>query len=149
MHMRAVNAQRGFSVLAVIVCLLFSMIVGVIGVLSIYASLGDEIYAEDPVQWRIDHEEADRGAIPPVSNKFVWMVLTFTSLLSIASGYIAGRIGREAPIFHAVVAGIIVIVLGILMGRGGHDPTPAWANALGFLTTLPLMILGAWMASQD
>jgi hypothetical protein len=76
-------------------------------------------------------------------------MLAFTSLVGVATGYVAGRIGREAPIFHAVVAGIIMVVLGMLMARGGHDPTPGWANAIGFLTTLPLMILGAWMASQD
>ena len=59
-------------------------------------------------------------------------------------------VGRETPIFNAVVAGIVLVVVGFLLGHGGgHDPVPSWANALGFLMTLPLMILGAWMASQD
>lgn len=79
--------------------------------------------------------------------------LAITMCLGIAGyvfgGYVAASYCQSRPIRHAMAAGFISVVIG-LVGYLGliQSPFPRWMQALGFLITIPSMYAGArWSMS--
>ena len=143
------KGQRGFSIVAVIASLAFGLVVGMIGYFSIESTMGEAAYAVDVREWMQEQEEPDPHRMPPYSDGFLYRLLALLVFLDVAAGFIAGRMGRDAPLMHAAAAGLLLVVIGLLLEpAAGANPFPSWYNTLGYLLTVPLFMLGGWMASK-
>jgi hypothetical protein len=66
------------------------------------------------------------------------------TLSTVVGGYIAARIGSDAPYWNAGAFGVFGILLGALLG---YD-LPLWFNAIGFALAVPSALLGGWLAAR-
>ncbi len=65
---------------------------------------------------------------------------------TVLGGYVAGRIARHSFLKHALAAGGLSLVLGILLFRGDDGPYSGLVASLGYGLHLPLALLGGWLA---
>lgn len=70
-----------------------------------------------------------------------WMVaLAYRGVYAVAGGYVTAALAPNRPVRHAVVLGVVGIVLGVVATWG---ITPAWFNVLLVVLGLPCVWLGA------
>lgn len=79
---------------------------------------------------------------------FLMVSMVVGGCFTVLGGYVAGRIARHSFLKHAVVAGALSLVLGILLFRADEGPYSGVVALLGYGLHLPLALLGGWLASQ-
>jgi hypothetical protein len=75
-----------------------------------------------------------------------WMValaVVYRSSYAVAGGYVTAALAPNRPVRHAVVLGIVGIVLGVLGAVAAWGIAPAWFNVLLMVLGLPCAWLGA------
>jgi len=60
-------------------------------------------------------------------------------------GYVAGRIGRQAPLLNAALLG--VLSEGLTYFLSSRD-APLWFTVFGYAGVFPVALLGGWLASR-
>jgi hypothetical protein len=83
----------------------------------------------------------------PQSFALALFLVTGGLLASMAGGYTAKAIAREAGIRHAAWAGIMAIPLSIAISVLLGDSGPGWLNAMSIATIVPAALLGGWLAT--
>jgi len=69
---------------------------------------------------------------------------TFSTVIG---GYIAARIAKNLPLFNAFAVGVVGIAAAILLG--GQSESPWWFSAFGYISTIPVAIVGGWLARRE
>jgi len=65
-------------------------------------------------------------------------------------GYLAASLGPTRPIAHALLSGVICIVIGAAGYLGVvSSPLLPWAQVMGFLLTIPCVLAGAAWYSRS
>jgi len=77
---------------------------------------------------------------------FLLISMVVGGSFTVLGGYVAGRIARHSFLKHAVVAGVLSLVLGILLFRADDGPYSGVVSLLGYGLHLPLALLGGWLA---
>jgi hypothetical protein len=97
------------------------------------------------------------GVFPPVAVQqeqgfdTTWMValaLVYRGVYSVVGGYVTAALAPNRPVRHAVVLGIVGMVLGVLGAAATWGITPAWFNILLIVLGLPCALLGARARSR-
>lgn len=72
------------------------------------------------------------------------------SFFTALGGYVAARLATADPLRHAVVVGLLSLVLaGLLATTPGDGPEPAWwVGAIGYLLAVPAAFAGGWLAAR-
>lgn len=73
-------------------------------------------------------------------------ILVYSILLSIFSGWLAGRIAAKAGLAHAFVAGMLLLAVGIGVQASVWDAMPLWYHVLFLIAILPANLVGGWLA---
>jgi len=70
----------------------------------------------------------------------------FTAL----GGYVAARLAPADPFRHALIVGLLSLVLAVLLATSpGEGPEAAWwVDALGYLLAVPAAATGGWLGSR-
>jgi hypothetical protein len=70
----------------------------------------------------------------------------FTAL----GGYVAARLAPADPLRHAVIVGLLSLVLAILMATSsGEGPEAAWwVDLVGYLLVVPAAAVGGWLGAR-
>ncbi len=70
----------------------------------------------------------------------------FTAL----GGYVAARLATAEPFRHAMIVGLLSLVLAALLATSpGEGPEAAWwVDALGYLLALPAAAAGGWLGAR-
>jgi len=79
---------------------------------------------------------------------FLMVSMVVGGCFTVLGGYVAGRIARHSFLKHAVIAGALSLVLGILLFRADEGPYSGVVALFGYGLHLPLALLGGWLASQ-
>jgi hypothetical protein len=79
---------------------------------------------------------------------FLMISMVVGGCFTVLGGYVAGRIARHSFLKHAVIAGALSLVLGILLFRADDGPYSGVVALLGYGLHLPLALLGGWLASR-
>jgi len=69
---------------------------------------------------------------------------TFSTVLG---GYVAARVAKSLPLFNAFAVGVIGIATGVLLGGSGDSPL--WFSAIGYISTIPMAIVGGLLARNS
>jgi hypothetical protein len=69
----------------------------------------------------------------------VWLILG--TVFCVPGGFVAGRIAKDAPIFNAIVVGILIVLLNLAL-LSSMAKAPLWYIAIGFLLIIPASYLG-------
>ncbi|MFQ5349786.1 MAG: hypothetical protein ACE5EG_05015, partial [Thermoanaerobaculia bacterium] len=71
--------------------------------------------------------------------EFIISATLHGSFFTALGGYVAARVAPEDPMRHAVIVGVLSLVLAVLMTNApGQGPEPAWwVDALGYLLAVP------------
>ena len=83
---------------------------------------------------------------------YSWATLTMDLgrlvLALVGGGFVASRIARRAPIWHAAAVG--ALILGPMAAQGFPDPTarPAWYWLATLAAIVPAALLGGWLSSH-
>ena len=88
--------------------------------------------------------EAIRAAIASAPIGALLVVILGWALGSLAGGFVAGWIGRSAPIAHALVLGVLLTLAGIVNNL--MLPPPAWFWIATLVVFLPAAYAGARLA---
>lgn len=82
--------------------------------------------------------------------EFIFTATLHGSFFTALGGYVAARLAPADPLRHAVIVGVLSLVLGILLVTApGEGPQPAWwVDALGFLLAVPAAAAGGWLAAR-
>jgi len=92
------------------------------------------------------------GVFPPVAVQkeqgfdTPWMAalaLVYRGVYAAVGGYVTAALAPNRPVSHAVILGIVGIVLGVLGAVATWGITPAWFNVLLLVIGLPCVLLGA------
>jgi uncharacterized membrane protein YsdA (DUF1294 family) len=79
-----------------------------------------------------------------------WSFLLFSMVVggsfTVLGGYVAGRVARHSFLKHALAAGALSLVLGIVLFRSDDGPYSGIVAILGYGLHLPLALLGGWLA---
>jgi len=65
---------------------------------------------------------------------------------TVLGGYVAGRIARHSFLTHALAAGGLSLVIGIVLFHSDEGPYSGIIATLGYGLHLPLALLGGWLA---
>ncbi len=70
----------------------------------------------------------------------------FTAL----GGYVAARLAPDDPMRHALIVGVLSLLLAILLTTApGEGPETAWwVDALGYLLAVPAAVAGGWLGAR-
>jgi len=83
-----------------------------------------------------------------MTEQFVWWVLlialTYRAAYTILSGYITALLSPNKPMPHAIILGIIGVVVTILGSAANWDKSAAWYPIALILITLPCTWLGGF-----
>lgn len=98
-------------------------------------------------------EKAGIFTPPEVRFDTTWMVLTaltYRILYSIAGGYLTAKLAPSRPMLHAIVLGLIGLVMStaaaiVLIPK---DYGPAWYPIALAVTAFPVAWLGGWLATR-
>ena len=87
------------------------------------------------------------GVFPPIGKGiFIWwmllLALIYRGIYTIASGYVTAKLAPNNPMRHAVILGIIGVVVTILGSIANWDKSAAWYPIALILITLPCTWLG-------
>jgi ABC-type multidrug transport system permease subunit len=92
------------------------------------------------------------GVFPPLAVQqeqgfdTTWMValaLAYRAIYMVAGGYATAALAPNGPVLHAVVLGVVGIVLGVLGAVATWGIAPAWFNVLLIVLGPPCAWLGA------
>jgi hypothetical protein len=67
---------------------------------------------------------------------------------TVLGGYVAGRLARHSFLRHALAAGVLSLVLGIVFFGGDDGPYAGLIAIVGYGLHLPLAVLGGWVAGR-
>lgn len=72
------------------------------------------------------------------------------SFFTAVGGYVAARLATADRLRHAVVVGLLSLVLAALLATApGDGPEPAWwVDAIGYLLAVPSAATGGWLAAR-
>jgi len=84
------------------------------------------------------------GAIIDQNDSYLLASLLLGTFSTVLGGYVAARIAKRLPLFNACAVGWFGIFLGILLGGSGDSPW--WFNAIGYISTIPMAIVGGLLA---
>lgn len=78
------------------------------------------------------------------------LALSYRIVFGIAGGYIVARLAPRNPMRHAIIYGVIGLVLGFLGGAGAiaADMGPVWYPVLLALTAIPCAWVGGALAGR-
>jgi VIT1/CCC1 family predicted Fe2+/Mn2+ transporter len=65
---------------------------------------------------------------------------------TVLGGYVAGRIARHSFLKHALAAGGLSLVIGMVLFHSEDGPYSGIVSTLGYGLHLPLALLGGWLA---
>ncbi len=87
------------------------------------------------------------GIFPqPGHGFFLWwmllLALSYRGLYTVAAGYVAAALAPDRPVGHAIILGIIGVVVTILGSIANWDKSAAWYPIALILITLPCAWLG-------
>lgn len=70
------------------------------------------------------------------------------SLFTGLGGYVAGRLAPADPLRHALLVGLLSLVLAALLATTpGQGPEPPWwVDLAGYLLAVPAALTGGWLA---
>jgi len=77
---------------------------------------------------------------------FLLISMVVGGSFTVLGGYVAGRLARHSFLKHALAAGGLSLVLGILLFRSDDGPYSGVVAILGYGLHLPLAMLGGWLA---
>ncbi|HUI62609.1 MAG TPA: hypothetical protein VLX90_20440 [Steroidobacteraceae bacterium] len=67
---------------------------------------------------------------------------------TVLGGYVAGRLARHAFLKHALGAGVISFVVGILLPGSDESPYSGLLSLVAYTCHFPLALLGGWFAAR-
>ncbi len=81
--------------------------------------------------------------------EFILSATLHGSFFTALGGYIAARLATADPLRHAVIVGLLSLVLAILLATSPVEgPEPAWwVDALGYLLVVPAAATGGWLGA--
>lgn len=82
--------------------------------------------------------------------EFIISATIHGSFFTALGGYVAARMAPADPLRHAVIVGVLSLVLATLLTTSpGGGPEPAWwVDALGYLLAVPAAAAGGWLAAR-
>ena len=146
--LRAPARQRGFSFVAVIAGFLFAALAAYLVLLGLGAVFGKAAFAVDLEQWTREQQQASTSLPPPYTLTFLCVLLIASAVVDVAAGWVAAKVGNESPMTNAFAVGLVGCVLTLLMPQS-ENLFPAWYNIIAFVTIIPLMLAGAYIAMAD
>jgi len=109
------------------------------GVVSFIVFSGDSLAAG-----ATQAEITAAGKIIEQNDGYLLFDLLLGSLSTVIGSYIAARIAKHLPLFNAFAVGVVGITAGALLG--GQSESPVWFNSVGYISTIPVAIVGGWLA---
>ena len=93
------------------------------------------------------------GIFPPQDQGLFipWMLLVallYRSVYAVAGGYVTARLAPDRPLRHAIILGLIGVVVSILGTIVGWDLSAHWYPIALIITALPCTWLGGKMRSK-
>ena len=87
------------------------------------------------------------GVFPPIGKGiFIWwmllLALVYRGIYTILSGYVTAKLAPNNPMRHAVILGIIGVVVTVFGSIANWDKSAAWYPIALILITLPCTWLG-------
>src|SRR5262249_27962792 len=79
---------------------------------------------------------------------FLMMSMLVGGACTVLGGYVAGRTARHSFITHALAAGLLSLVIGVLISSPDEGPYAGIVALIGYGAHLPLAALGGWFASR-
>jgi len=73
------------------------------------------------------------------------LAIIVSSIGTIIGGLVAGRIAKDSPILHGGIVGSLCLILAPLL----WSSHPLWYNMVGVIATIPLGILGGYIAKKN
>ncbi len=67
---------------------------------------------------------------------------------TVFGGYVAGRLAQHKFVLHALAAGLVSLVIGILIFPPDEGPYAGIVSLLGYGMHLPLAAFGGWLAAR-
>ena len=82
--------------------------------------------------------------------EFIISATLHGSFFTALGGYVAARLAPADAFRHAVIVGVLSLVLGILLATSpGEGPEAAWwVEALGYLLAVPAAAAGGWLGAM-
>jgi len=77
-------------------------------------------------------------------NQPLMFAIFFGTLSTLAGGYISAKYGNIAPYLNSFIIGLLSLGLGFLV----MDKYPLWFNVLGFITVIPISMLGGFLVAR-
>ena len=78
----------------------------------------------------------------------LWSSVAVGSLFTFLGGYVAARWAGFRFLLHGAATGALSLTLSLPFVFGANETTPAWLLYGGPAITIPLAILGGWIASR-
>jgi hypothetical protein len=69
-------------------------------------------------------------------------------LFTATGGFVAAQMAKTRHLQHGIAVGVGSLCIGLLGELTGADATPAWFNAIAYLTTVPAAGLGGYLAAR-
>ncbi len=84
------------------------------------------------------------------SPEFIISATLHGSFFTALGGYVAARLAPADPFRHAVIVGLLSLVLAVLLATSpGEGPQAArWVDMLGYLLVVPAAAAGGWLGSR-
>jgi uncharacterized membrane protein YfcA len=68
---------------------------------------------------------------------------------SVLGGYVAARLAKREELLNGALSSFICVVLGVYMVASGNDSTPHWLQALMFIASPALALLGGYLMQRS
>ena len=72
------------------------------------------------------------------------------SFFTALGGYVAARLAPDDPLRHAVIVGLLSLILAALLATTPSDGPEAawWVGALGYVLAVPAAAVGGWLGAR-
>jgi hypothetical protein len=67
---------------------------------------------------------------------------------TVLGGYVTARVARRREYYHALLTGIVVLVLGEVMLSGSPDGAPLAVRIIGNILVIPAALVGAYLCKS-
>lgn len=122
-----------FDPKAILIAMLLSLALDVVGAVLLHTVFGPGL-SED-----MSPEQMKASVLAmQQSSAFLFASLLYGTGTTVFGGYVAARLARAFPYFNALAIGVAGIVLGLLLASA----SPWWADALGYLISVPAALFG-------